>query len=62
MSEAHELLTIDEVRAMLRISRSTWNDWRAKGRAPRCTRLPNRALRVRRAELNRWLDEREEAA
>ena len=55
-------LTIAEVCAELRISRSTFYEWRAKGRAPRCLRLPNGDLRVRRAELERWLDALEDAA
>jgi hypothetical protein len=33
-----------------------------EGRAPRCIKLPNGDLRVRRIELERWLDDREEAA
>ncbi len=55
-------LTLAEVCAELRISRSTFYDWRAKGRAPRCIKLPNGGLRVRRVELERWLDSREDAA
>ncbi|TDC76443.1 helix-turn-helix domain-containing protein [Actinomadura sp. 7K507] len=57
-----EKLTIKEVCAELHISRRTFYEWRAKGRAPRCITLPNGSLLVRRSELNRWLDEREEAA
>jgi predicted DNA-binding transcriptional regulator AlpA len=34
-------LTIAEVCDDLGISRSTFYDWRAKGRAPRCIKLPN---------------------
>lgn len=55
-------LTLAEVCAELRISRSTFYDWRAKHRAPRCIKLPNGELRIRRTELDRWLDAREEAA
>lgn len=55
-------LTITEVCAELQISRSTFYEWRAKGRAPRCIRLPNGDLRIRRAELERWLDALEDAA
>lgn len=57
-----ELLTIAAVCAELGVARSTWNDWRAKRKTPRCTKLPNGSLRVRRSELDRWLDEHEEAA
>jgi excisionase family DNA binding protein len=57
-----ERLTVREVCAELRISRSTFYEWRAKGRAPRCIKLPNGDLRIRRAELDRWLDAHEDAA
>ena len=39
-------LTIAEVCADLGISRRTFYEWRAKGRAPRCITLPNGSLRV----------------
>jgi excisionase family DNA binding protein len=55
-------LTIAEVCADLGISRRTFYEWRAKGRAPRCITLPNRTLRIRRSEYQRWLASREEAA
>jgi predicted DNA-binding transcriptional regulator AlpA len=45
---------------LLGISRSTFYDWRAKGRAPKCIKLPNGEIRVRRGELDRWLTSREE--
>ena len=48
--------------ADLGVSRRTFYEWRAKGRAPRCIALPNGALRVRRAEYERWLSSREGAA
>ena len=57
-----EMLTISELLAELRISRSTFYDWRAKGRAPRCIKLPNGDLRIRRTELVRFIDICEEAA
>lgn len=55
-------LTVAEVCAELRISRSTFYEWRTKHRAPRCIKLPNGEIRIRRTELDRWLDAREEAA
>ncbi|SHL03556.1 transcriptional regulator, AlpA family [Pseudonocardia thermophila] len=61
MSRA-ERLTVAEVCAELGVSRSTFYEWRAKGRAPRCIKLPNGDLRIRRSELDRWLDAHEEAA
>jgi predicted DNA-binding transcriptional regulator AlpA len=56
------MLTIPEVCEELQISRSTFYDWRAKRTAPRCVKLPNGALRVRRTDLDCWLDMREDAA
>ena len=58
----NEKLTIAEVCRELKISRSTFYDWRAKRRAPRCISLPNGSLRVRRADLDRWLSAHEDAA
>ncbi|MFF4736342.1 helix-turn-helix transcriptional regulator [Streptomyces sp. NPDC001262] len=55
-------LTIDEICKDLRISRSTFYDWRAKRRGPRCIKLPNGELRVRRSDYEYWLDGREDAA
>jgi predicted DNA-binding transcriptional regulator AlpA len=57
-----DFLTVDELCAELRITRSTFNDWRAKRCAPPCVRLPNRQLRFRRAELDHWLDARADVA
>jgi len=57
-----EKLTVAEVCAELKISRSTFYDWRAKRRGPRCITLPNGSLRVRRVDLDRWLGSREDLA
>jgi predicted DNA-binding transcriptional regulator AlpA len=54
-------LTIADLCEELGIARSTFYDWRVKGRAPRCIKLPNGDLRIRRSEFERWLAEREEA-
>lgn len=56
------MLTLTEVCEELNISRSTFYDWRAKRRAPRCIKLPNGDLRIRRSDLDHWLDDREDAA
>lgn len=61
-SSERERLTVAELCAELAISRSTFYEWRAKGRAPRCIKLPNGDLRIRRSELDRWLDAHEDAA
>ena len=55
-------LTIAQVCDELNVSRSTFYDWRAKGKAPRCLKLPNGEIRVRRNELDRWLANCEEVA
>lgn len=61
-SAARARLTVQDVCAELGISRSTFYEWRAKGRAPRCLKLPNGEIRIRRADFERWLDDLEEAA
>lgn len=60
MSTRSRHLTIAEICEELGVARSTFYEWRAKGRAPRCIKLPNGDLRIRRAELDRWLEEREQ--
>ncbi|QRP46893.1 AlpA family transcriptional regulator [Amycolatopsis sp. FDAARGOS 1241] len=55
-------LTIADICDDLGISRRTFHEWKAKGRAPRCIKLPNGDIRIRRTEYDRWLEEREEAA
>jgi excisionase family DNA binding protein len=55
-------LTIAEVCDELHVARSTFYDWRAKGKAPRCIKLPNGEMRVRRDELDRWIASCEEVA
>ena len=62
MSKPQERLTVAEVCAELRISRSTFYEWRAKRRGPRCIKLPNGELRVRRTDLDTWFDSCEEVA
>ena len=57
-----ERLTVAEVCAELRIARSTFYEWRAKHRGPRCIKLPNGDLRIRRSELERWERAHEDAA
>jgi predicted DNA-binding transcriptional regulator AlpA len=51
-SRDRDKLTIAEVCADLGISRRTFYEWRAKGRAPRCITLPNGSLRIRRSEYS----------
>ena len=51
-----EKLTLAEVYAQLKIERSTFYDWRAKGRAPKCSKLPNGELRITRRDLDAWFE------
>jgi predicted DNA-binding transcriptional regulator AlpA len=58
---AAELLTVCQVLEELGgISRRTFYRWRELRTAPRCIRLPNGQLRVRRDVLNAWLEDRGE--
>lgn len=56
------MLTVGEVCTELRIAPSTFYEWRTKGTGPRCIKLPNGQLRVRRLDLETWLDARGDAA
>ncbi|MBZ3904545.1 MULTISPECIES: helix-turn-helix transcriptional regulator [Streptomyces] len=55
-------LTVDDVCDELGIARSTFYDWRQKGRGPRCIRLPNGSLRIRRSDFENWLSDCEDAS
>lgn len=48
-------MTVSEFCSELEVARSTFYDWRAKGRAPHCIKLPNGDLRIPRTEYERWL-------
>ena len=48
-------LTLESVLDELAVSRSTFDRWRATGRAPLCRKLPNGKLRVHRHDLDAWL-------
>lgn len=62
MARPGDRLTIAQLCEEPGISRSPFYEWRAKGRAPRCIKLPNGQIRIRRAEFERWLDSLEEVA
>jgi predicted DNA-binding transcriptional regulator AlpA len=62
MASQRQHLTVDEVCKELDIARSTFDDWRAKGRAPKCLKLPNGKLRIRRPDFETWLNSLEAAA
>lgn len=48
-------LTVADVCHELGVARSTFYDWRAKRAAPRCFKLPNGEIRIRRVDLDLWL-------
>lgn len=56
-----EWLTVAEILQILAdehgnpLPRRTWQQWRAEGKAPPAIRLPNRQLRIRRADFETWL-------
>lgn len=50
----HELMTLDEVAATLRINRKTLLNWRPLGVGPRGFRV-GKAVRYRRSEVDQWL-------
>lgn len=55
-------LTVTEVCAELNVARSTFYDWRSAKKAPRCIKLPNGSIRVRRDDLDRWIQGHEDVA
>ncbi|WP_086840637.1 helix-turn-helix transcriptional regulator [Amycolatopsis kentuckyensis] len=61
-STKRELLKIADVCEELDIAPSTFYEWRAKECAPKCIKLPNGSVRIRRCDLESWLEDREVAA
>ena len=56
---AHDdLLTISEVTAWLRISRTTFYRWRLTGAGLAVVRLPGGGVRIQRSDLHQWLRSR----
>ncbi|GLY63668.1 helix-turn-helix transcriptional regulator [Amycolatopsis taiwanensis] len=62
MAAARQLLTLKTLCEELQIAKSTFYDWCAKNRAPRCIKLPNGEIRIRRTDLDAWLESREVTA
>ncbi|KZB82896.1 helix-turn-helix transcriptional regulator [Amycolatopsis regifaucium] len=60
MPRPRDLLTVEEACYELRVARSTFYEWRAKRRGPKCIKLPNGGIRIRRTDLERWLEDQEE--
>jgi predicted DNA-binding transcriptional regulator AlpA len=55
-----DLLTLADVLAELNVPKSTFFRWKAIGKAPRTIKYPNGSLRIRRKDLDAWLDAHEE--
>ncbi|MFI9720883.1 helix-turn-helix transcriptional regulator [Streptomyces sp. NPDC052396] len=51
-----DTLTLPEVLAEIRMSRAAFYRMRARGKAPKCLKLPNGQIRVRRSDLDAWFD------
>lgn len=49
-------ITVAEICDDLDIARTTWDDWRAKGKVPPYRKLPNGQLRIKRTDYEHWLD------
>ena len=56
----NDLLSLAEVLAELDVPKSTFFRWKAIGKAPRTIKYPNGSLRIRRKDLDAWLDAHEE--
>ncbi len=50
-------LSIKELCSQLQISRSTLDQWRTRGEAPKSFRLPNGTIRFRQSDVEQWLNE-----
>ncbi|MFE7167178.1 helix-turn-helix transcriptional regulator [Streptomyces sp. NPDC057616] len=57
-----EKLTLTEVLTEIKMSRAAFYRMRARGQAPRLSKLPNGQVRVSRADLDAWWDACEERA
>ncbi|MFI1440924.1 helix-turn-helix transcriptional regulator [Streptomyces fructofermentans] len=57
-----EMLSIDQVIAEIGVPRATFYRWRQLRKGPKAIKLPNGSVRIRRSELERWIQTLEEAA
>ncbi|MFB7410989.1 MULTISPECIES: helix-turn-helix transcriptional regulator [unclassified Streptomyces] len=56
------MLTIDQVVEEIGVPRATFYRWRQLKKGPRSIKLPNGSVRIRRSELERWIETLEDAA
>ncbi|MGW2366896.1 helix-turn-helix transcriptional regulator [Streptomyces sp. NPDC001667] len=61
MNPRNEKLTLPEVLTEIRMSRAAFYRMRARGKAPKCHKLPNGQIRVRRSDLDAWFNDCEVA-
>lgn len=57
-----EMLSIPEVIDEIGVPRATFYRWRQLRKGPKAIKLPNGSVRIRRSELERWIEALEEAA
>ncbi|GGU71365.1 helix-turn-helix transcriptional regulator [Streptomyces nigra] len=57
-----EMLTIPQVVKEIGVPRATFYRWRQLKKGPKAIKLPNGAVRIRRSDLERWIETLEEAA
>lgn len=63
MAKTHEeMLTIPQVIEEIGVPRATFYRWRQLRKGPKAIKLPNGSVRIRRSELERWMQALEEAA
>ncbi|WUH92310.1 helix-turn-helix domain-containing protein [Streptomyces sp. NBC_00433] len=58
---ARRTLRLPEVLSELAMSRTAFYRLRARGKAPKCIKLPNGQIRIRRSDLDAWLAQYEES-
>ncbi|WP_376773567.1 helix-turn-helix transcriptional regulator [Streptomyces nymphaeiformis] len=56
------MLTIDQVVEEIGVPRATFYRWRQLKKGPRSIKFPNGSVRIRRSELERWIEMLEDAA
>ncbi|WP_432015732.1 helix-turn-helix transcriptional regulator [Streptomyces cucumeris] len=58
----NQKLKLREVLTEIDMSRSAFYRMKARGKAPKCIKLPNGQIRVRRTDLDSWWEANEEAS